>query len=250
MVKDAMVELKICSRKDCQHRGEPQPISNFSREKRWRNGYRSQCKDCVRAYQKAYNHSPGGKARNALKDARYRQSLEGKVHIKAHSKTYQQKPEAKALRTHFRQSPKAKATRIHYDQSPQGRITNTRARQCQMGKLYYKVNHSIRTGISISLRGNKNGHHWESLVGYTILDLTRRLEALFTDGMTWDNYGKWHIDHIIPLSAFNFSSADDYDFKKCWALSNLQPLWQAENLRKHNKVDFIAREIVNGNNDG
>ena len=93
------------------------------------------------------------------------------------------------------------------------------------------------------MRGNKNGHHWEDLVGFTLADLIRHLEALFIAGMTWDNYGEWHIDHIIPISAFNFSSADDYDFKRCWALSNLQPLWKVDNIRKHNKVDHFLTQM-------
>ena len=41
---------------------------------------------------------------------------------------------------------------------------------------------------------------------------------------------------IIPKSAFNFETAEDADFKKCWALENLQPLWAKDNLRKSNKI--------------
>jgi len=47
---------------------------------------------------------------------------------------------------------------------------------------------------------------------------------------------KWHIDHIIPVSAFNFTKPEHIDFNKCWALSNLQPLWAEENLSKHKKL--------------
>jgi 5-methylcytosine-specific restriction endonuclease McrA len=54
--------------------------------------------------------------------------------------------------------------------------------------------------------------------------------------MTWDNYGKWHIDHIIPDSHFNYDKIDDEQFKLAWALENLQPLWAAENYRKYNKL--------------
>ncbi|HPG52320.1 MAG TPA: hypothetical protein PLL11_17220 [Spirochaetota bacterium] len=50
--------------------------------------------------------------------------------------------------------------------------------------------------------------------------------------MTWENISKWHIDHIIPVSAFNFNSPDDIDFKRCFALNNLRPLWAVENIKK------------------
>ena len=55
--------------------------------------------------------------------------------------------------------------------------------------------------------------------------------------MSWDNYGEWHIDHIIPVSSFSFDNVDSEDFKKCWSLTNLQPLWSYENIKKSNKLE-------------
>jgi hypothetical protein len=54
--------------------------------------------------------------------------------------------------------------------------------------------------------------------------------------MTWMNYGEWHIDHILPIDSFNFQSYEDYQFKECWSLENLQPLWAIDNIRKGNKI--------------
>jgi len=58
--------------------------------------------------------------------------------------------------------------------------------------------------------------------------------------MTWDNYGRngWHIDHIIPISFFEFKSVNDTEFKYCWNLNNLQPLWESENISKGNKLIY------------
>jgi 5-methylcytosine-specific restriction endonuclease McrA len=50
--------------------------------------------------------------------------------------------------------------------------------------------------------------------------------------MTWENFGDWHVDHRVPLASFNYASADDPEFRAAWALTNLQPLWKRENLRK------------------
>ena len=57
-------------------------------------------------------------------------------------------------------------------------------------------------------------------------------------GMNWNNYGKngWEIDHIKPISSFNFKSYEDKSFRKCWELVNLQPLWASENRFKSNKI--------------
>ena len=95
---------------------------------------------------------------------------------------------------------------------------------------------SLRICIAVnkSLRYKKQGRHWETLVGYTLADLMAHLKARFLSGMTWENMGRGggQVDHIIPVSAFNFERAEDVDFKRCWALSNLQPLWESDNLSK------------------
>ena len=74
------------------------------------------------------------------------------------------------------------------------------------------------------------------LLGYTLEELMSHLEALFTEGMTWDNYGEWHVDHKIPMASFNFETTDDREFKLCWCLDNLQPLWGPDNLSKGIKL--------------
>lgn len=94
-------------------------------------------------------------------------------------------------------------------------------------------------GVRISVkRGSKSGRRTFELLGYTVDDLRMHLERLFHPGMTWQNYGRggWEIDHIIPLSAHNYETPDDIDFKKAWALSNLQPLWMPQNRTKHAKL--------------
>lgn len=75
---------------------------------------------------------------------------------------------------------------------------------------------------------------WLEPLAYTRKMLKEHLEKQFTKGMTWQNYGKngWHIDHVKPVSYFVFDDKSDLDFKSCWSLSNLQPLWEKDNLSK------------------
>jgi len=70
------------------------------------------------------------------------------------------------------------------------------------------------------------------LLCYNIEELMIHLEKQFTEGITWDNYGKWHVDHKIPMASFNFETTEDREFKLCWCLDNLQPLWGPDNLSK------------------
>jgi hypothetical protein len=101
-----------------------------------------------------------------------------------------------------------------------------------------RLNANIRSEIGASLKGSKNGRHWEILVGFTLKQLKKHLQKRFKPGMTWKNYGtNWHIDHKIPIAVFNFSTPEDIDFRLCWALKNLQPLDALENLKKHTKIE-------------
>lgn len=72
--------------------------------------------------------------------------------------------------------------------------------------------------------------------GYDSGTLMAHLEKQFRPGMTWQNYGRrgWHIDHIIPCAEFDLTNPDH--FKQCFALENLRPLWEQENIQKSDKV--------------
>lgn len=99
-------------------------------------------------------------------------------------------------------------------------------------RVFSAFSRSIRSTIL-----DKKGRPWELVAGYSAETLLAHLERQFLPGMTWANYGRgagrWHIDHILPRTHFSFKSADDAEFKACWALSNLRPLWGVDNIRKH-----------------
>jgi hypothetical protein len=102
----------------------------------------------------------------------------------------------------------------------------------------YRLISNFRTAIYQVLKENKvtkNGHYFEVL-NYTPEELINHLESQFKEDMSWDNYGKWHVDHILPISSFQIKEIGDGEFMKCWSLSNLQPLWGEENIRKSNKI--------------
>jgi len=102
------------------------------------------------------------------------------------------------------------------------------------GALDARMSCAIRS----SLRSGKNRKSWTSLVNYNIEQLKEHLILKFTEGMTVELLiaGKIHIDHKIPISAFNYETSDDIGFKMCWDLNNLQPLWKIDNLKKGNKI--------------
>ena len=105
---------------------------------------------------------------------------------------------------------------------------------------------ALRTRVSnlvnlhVANRGFSKSNTIVKLLGYSIQELKEHLESQFTDGMSWDNRSEWHIDHIRPESSFDYDSTDHPDFKKCWALNNLQPLWAKDNLSKSDKWDGVV----------
>jgi hypothetical protein len=74
----------------------------------------------------------------------------------------------------------------------------------------------------------------EELLGAKFDEVKAWIEAKWTDGMSWDNYGEWHIDHKIPCSSFDFSDPEQQ--KSCLHYTNLQPLWAFDNLSKGAKI--------------
>lgn len=112
----------------------------------------------------------------------------------------------------------------------------------------YRLNRLMKRGILYSLRdvkNGKNGRKWESLVGYSVYDLKKRLIKTLPTGYKWSDFmtGKLEIDHVIPLSVYNFEDAEHFGFKCAWALSNLQLLPMKENRSKSNKIDKPFQQI-------
>ncbi len=109
-------------------------------------------------------------------------------------------------------------------------------------RRYHKANAlSCRMSCAIreSLNGGKRGRHWEDVVGYTLEELEAHIGARFTEGMTWASFkeGEIEIDHVLPKELFSFETEQDPQFKACWAISNLQPLWGRDNAIKNDFLD-------------
>jgi len=152
---------------------------------------------------------------------------------------YQLNREKRLAQNKLYQSKNKEKYRIYvqrYRLSHPEKIKEIAQRRCKNRE--YKISSSVGKRIWKDLHGNKKGRHWEELVNYTLEDLKQHLEFQFKKNMTWDNYGKWHIDHIIPVSFFQFNDVSDVEFKMCWRLDNLQPLWRCENMKKGNRIEY------------
>jgi len=114
-----------------------------------------------------------------------------------------------------------------------------KVRATTRGRLNDRVSRCIACSLKRRAGAVKGSRSWEALVGYTNEALAAHIERQFGRGMSWDNMGEWHIDHIRPLASFEFVSADCPGFKAAWALTNLRPLWASDNLKKSYKLTLL-----------
>jgi len=186
--------ITTCIEKRCTKCGETKPLKKFCVQTDTRDGLKSECKQCSSEYNKEW-----------LKDNHEYKKECDRVYRKTHKKE---------KNAYFRK----------YEM--ERRATD----------VAFNLNKTMRQGTTRSLKNKKGGKSWKSLVPYTLGELMAHLESKFTEGMTWDNYGfgddKWNLDHVIALCHFNITSAECQEFKNCWSLDNLQPLWQVRNFEK------------------
>lgn len=99
---------------------------------------------------------------------------------------------------------------------------------------FFFVKENCRTRISAHLRatGLRKKNKSLTMIGCSPHQLKLHLASLFTEGMSWDNYGKWHVDHIIPIS----SATNVEQLEKLCHWTNLQPLWAGENSAKGDRL--------------
>lgn len=190
-------EKIVVNKKTCVYCKEERDTSFFTPCKTSRDGFRAKCKTC----------------RN--------NSIDKKTYLEKAIKYYWENREKK----------------IEY--SKKYRIENNDKYNEYRRNLYktsptYKAACSVRSRLRkmLKIKGFDKSLETHETIGCSYIFLVDYLQSKFIDGMNWDNYGEWHIDHIIPLSSANTE-------KELISLShytNLQPLWAKDNLEKGCKI--------------
>ena len=99
---------------------------------------------------------------------------------------------------------------------------------------FFRIIKNYRRRIWDVYKHNIRSNTTLELLGCSPEELAQHLEKQFQPGMTHDNYGEWHIDHIRPIASFDLS--DPEQEQECWHYTNLQPLWAKDNLSKGDKL--------------
>ena len=102
--------------------------------------------------------------------------------------------------------------------------------------MVFRMNERLSRQLRKCLVKDRKMGSFYKILSYTAQDLKEHIESLFIDGMCWQRISEIHIDHKKPKTLFNLKNADGSinieEIKKCWSLSNLQPLWAVDNIKK------------------
>lgn len=196
--------------KKCNKCGEIKELTNYHKDKSTNDGYKTICKACrLIVYNKYIEKNP-----NIIRTIheKYAASEKGKKTISDNQQKYYKNNRAKCneLSREWNKNNAEFVKNYNKEYNKTRKITDK-------DKIIWR---SILTNSLKRLGKSKEGHTID-LLGYSALELKLHITSLFTDGMSWDNYGEWHIDHIVGVVNFDTNAKPTI----VNSLSNLRPLW-------------------------
>lgn len=243
--------------KSCNTCTELKPLDQFYANKATSDGKAGDCKVCAKARANAWYHNNKERAATAAKIyreankeigvARAQKWAEENREKSRQIKSAWKKRNPEVVRRHAREAAakkdpelKARIKKIYRSENPHVARAYNQKRRAE--NPHQRVHDAMGNRFRDVLRSNKGGKSWRELAGYGVKELRSHLEKQFVEGMTWDNYGEWHIDHIRPVASFDFEVEFEKTVRACWALTNLQPLWAIDNIKKGKKWDGVTND--------
>jgi len=252
------MKTKVCSK--CKKEKERK---EFSLDRRQKHELYFKCKSCVKA------HYEANKEKIAERIKAYRENNKEKIaeRKKAYNEANKEKIAERSKAYHEANKEKIAERKKAYKQSNKEKIAaqNKAYREDNKEKIaayrednkeklaaYYRARRKSdliynlscrcrgRIRAAIRAKGFKKTTKTAEMLGCDWEFLKSHIESQFTEGMSWENREKWHIDHIIPLA----SASSEDDVIKLSHFSNLQPLWAEENLKKANKIIGCQPELT------
>ena len=177
--------------KTCKWCLQQKLLQEFNKHPRMPDGHLNRCKTCEKEYKSEYYNK--NKNLIKVKKAKYKEQY----------KLAKRTKEYRAIRNKSRRS----------------RYKND---------IQYKLSCVLRSRLKMALKGKAKEIKTLDSIGCSIQQLILHIEVKFQPGMSWDNYGEWHIDHIKPISLFKLPD----ELKLANHYTNLQPLWAEDNFKK------------------
>jgi hypothetical protein len=241
--------LKVTMKK-CTICHQTKPLDQFYKNKSRKDGLAHRCKSCSAARAKIRRESN----KEQIKVSRKIYYKTHKNQIQAKNRAYYQANKDKFATYHkSRLLETAQRRRAYYQEY--NKTIDKEARKAYNNAYYhqqknnpaFKIARNARTRIWIALKGHIKSDSTMDLIGCSRKHLMSHLESQFQSGMTWANYGDWHVDHVKPCASFDLSSPGQQ--AKCFHYSNLQPLWAADNFQKSDKIQLYQNDSSLASNE-
>ena len=206
--------------KTCTKCNQRKALTEFNKHCRMSDGLQSRCKVCRKAASKKWRQNNREKERASSRKY-YQNNLEKR---RAYDRKRGKRPEVKKRK-------------------------NAWQRERRKSDPQFKLAHNLRARLRMALKGKLKSASTMSLLGCSQKHVMEHLEKQFLPGMTWENQGKWHIDHMMPCASFDLSDPEQQ--RRCCHYTNLQPMWGTENISKGDNI--LYNRVWNGcrwiNND-
>ena len=183
-------------------------LIEFTNRKDSKDGFHNECRLCQKEYKKKHYKANKEKRKEQIKEY----NKVNKEIIKEYNKEYYKDNKDKLTENQNKYRIKRRKTHPLFKLS-----SNLRT----------------RTWYAFKRKGYNKNTKTQEMLGVDWKTCKANIERQFEKGMSWGNYGEWHIDHIIPLASAN----TEEELKKLCHYSNLQPLWAIDNLIKSNVIN-------------
>jgi len=191
-------------------------------QKEYQKEYRLKNKDKINKYKKDYYDN------NKEKYKEYHQ----KETTQERAKNYYEKHKEKISKQRNEHYKKNQKKRKPYSEVKE-KMKEYRRNRMKNDPLYkFKANTRNLVCGSFKRKGLVKENKTFEILGCTSEFFVEYIKSKLIDGMTIENHGLWHIDHIIPLD----TAITKEDVIKLNHYTNLQPLWKLDNLKKGKKL--------------
>lgn len=212
--------------KRCCKCKETKDYSNFYKTKTRKDGYDVTCKDCVKIWK--------SKNKEHLKNYLKKWNLKNKERASQNKKRWHNENKNKHVESIYKwRDINKEHLRKYWNEK-------TKKRLKEDNLFYLKSRTSILIYQSLKNNGYSKKTRAYKILGCSFEEFKTYIEIQFTKGMTWENKGKWHLDHIIPIS----SAKTEEEVIRLNHYTNFQPLWVKDNLSKSNKIIEIQLKLI------
>ncbi len=210
--------------KKCSKCNIEKDLLDFNRCSVYYDGRKKECRDCQKNQSRIYRENNKQKINEKLRN-NYKLNPEIQ---KERSEKWKKNNVDNYRLSNYKKNKKWEDKNKEYRKQYKNNYSTNRLKT----DILFKISRNVRIRINKFLKNKSKST--ENIVGIPFDELKIYLEKKFVGGMSWENYGKWHIDHIIPLSSAN---NEDEIYKLCY-YTNLQPLWSEENSKKGKKINY------------